>query len=530
MTPNIKTVQHFHSLIILTCLYIPAAIILTIIFRYQINPDGISYIAIAQKYAAGDFANAVNGLWSPLFSLLMAPFIKLGFDPQLTAKCFNFVFGYIIVITVYGLSKKLKFDPISTTLVIICCTAISLSYAALWITPDLLSVMFIFFYFYIISDTAYDTKTKPAICCGLVGALAYLSKGYMFTFFAMHFFIISVIKFASASAPDHKKKIVINLLAGTITFVLICTPWAALLTHKYDHFTLTTAGKFNLGLVAPDYTGRPQLKDGFFAPPNPTAVSVMEDPVDIGMPDWSPFDSSEDFDYFLRHNLKKNIMQIFRHLNKWSPLSSIIVAAAILLFFYPVKTSTDTSRTALILLAGFLLFPAGYILVTTAFDRYFIAMYFLLALLTGFVFDIILKKFSIPKPAAVLLYCVLALPFAWNSTKTIRQYDITLCNNAHTIGTAIKQHIGPSPKIASDTKYVPTYFITYHAGGHFYGIPKAGISPADLSGELNKYGIEYYLVWDEKGLPTGDFASLKTLDIPGLTAPLVYQNTLDSDK
>jgi hypothetical protein len=35
--------------------------------RYQINPDGVGYISVAQKYAAGQFFDAVNEYWSPLY-------------------------------------------------------------------------------------------------------------------------------------------------------------------------------------------------------------------------------------------------------------------------------------------------------------------------------------------------------------------------------------------------------------------------------------------------------------------------------
>ena len=40
--------------------------------RHLINPDAISYLDVASAYARGDFANAVNSYWSPLYSWLLA--------------------------------------------------------------------------------------------------------------------------------------------------------------------------------------------------------------------------------------------------------------------------------------------------------------------------------------------------------------------------------------------------------------------------------------------------------------------------
>ena len=58
-------------------IYCAAGFALLPFFRYQINPDGISYISIAQKYLIGDIDNAINGHFSPLFSWLLVPFLFL---------------------------------------------------------------------------------------------------------------------------------------------------------------------------------------------------------------------------------------------------------------------------------------------------------------------------------------------------------------------------------------------------------------------------------------------------------------------
>ena len=41
------------------------------------NPGGISYLDIADAYMRGDFKNAINGFWSPLYSLVLGPALKI---------------------------------------------------------------------------------------------------------------------------------------------------------------------------------------------------------------------------------------------------------------------------------------------------------------------------------------------------------------------------------------------------------------------------------------------------------------------
>ncbi|QUV78790.1 hypothetical protein [Chloracidobacterium thermophilum] len=55
-------------------------------YQFQINPDGIAYLDIAEKYARGDVWGAVNAYWSPLISWLTAGLRLLGLPPQVAIK------------------------------------------------------------------------------------------------------------------------------------------------------------------------------------------------------------------------------------------------------------------------------------------------------------------------------------------------------------------------------------------------------------------------------------------------------------
>src|ERR1700737_2408094 len=61
--------------------------------RWQMNPDGISYIFVARRLLAGDWHGAVNGHWSPLFSWMLVPLLASGIDALLACKVLTYLIG-----------------------------------------------------------------------------------------------------------------------------------------------------------------------------------------------------------------------------------------------------------------------------------------------------------------------------------------------------------------------------------------------------------------------------------------------------
>src|SRR5258708_5236470 len=45
--------------------------------RFSMNPDGISYLDIGDAYWRGDWHNAINAYWSPLYSWILGFFLKV---------------------------------------------------------------------------------------------------------------------------------------------------------------------------------------------------------------------------------------------------------------------------------------------------------------------------------------------------------------------------------------------------------------------------------------------------------------------
>lgn len=503
-------------------LYILASIPLLIFFRHQLNPDGLSYISIAHKYACGDFTNAINGLWSPMYSWLLAPFLALEADAQMSAELLNLVFGLLTIIAVFGLARRLDLGKLSTSLVLICTAAVALSFAIQIITPDLLSVLIVLVYLNVIFGKNYSAGIKHGVMCGILGAMAYFAKSYMFTFFIGHFFLMNILRWYLCRDNDKKKMTTINMLCGFVVFMVISSPWIMLLSNKYEKFTITNAGAFNMSRVSPGFNERLQYREGFMPPANDSATSFMEDPTGAGMPKWSPLESTEAFKYFLTHNLESNARELMRFLKSFSPLAFAILIITALLVMHPLRTLNDQQRIALLLLLTFLVFPTGYLLVVV-FERYVWLMCFLLILMGGFITDRLAKNGTLSKPALVLMCLAFVGPFVYMQTKALRHYNIAFDNSAYKAGSLLQNEISERSTIASDKHFRKSLFISYHLDSRYYGIPKPSATSDEILAELEKHEIDYYFAWNQLEMDAGAYSGLEKIIVPGLKQPEVYR-------
>src|SRR4051812_40805140 len=76
------------------------------LYRFKFDDDGIGYLMVTKRLAAGDLFNAINGYWSPLHSWLLAPLYKAGLNEFTAFKLSNGLIGAGILITVNRLCGK----------------------------------------------------------------------------------------------------------------------------------------------------------------------------------------------------------------------------------------------------------------------------------------------------------------------------------------------------------------------------------------------------------------------------------------
>src|SRR5688572_27014932 len=98
----IKFAKKHIFFIALSALFFISSMVLFQWFTFSINPDATSYFSIAREYASGNIADAINGYWGPLFSLLLVPAVWFQIDLIFAAKFLLTAICLAILATVYS--------------------------------------------------------------------------------------------------------------------------------------------------------------------------------------------------------------------------------------------------------------------------------------------------------------------------------------------------------------------------------------------------------------------------------------------
>lgn len=474
--------------------YLLLGMILLSFYRYQINPDGVSYISIAEKYAHGDFKDAINAYWGPLISWLIAPFLYFGFPALLSVKILSLLIGAILFPGVYLLTKQIEIlDSIKKGL-FITLIPITLYYSFTVITPDLLLTCILIFYFGVIFNPQYGNNPYKGILCGCLGAFSYFAKAYAFPFFLLHFFIFNALHYYKASFRRERKKVCKNFILGVCVFLAISSLWIYALGRKYKMFTIGTTGSFSYSYCGPAYSSDQAKANTYrdlFTPPNETAISIWEDPPLVNLISWNPVDSLENFRYQLLM-ISRNIYKIIVMFAKFTLLFFAIILGYLLLYLIPVNKQGFKNQKTYPLLT-FFLYPLGYIPIVIDEIRYLWLANILLLLMGSHLLSVLLRsdffnhakrKFAIVVFAlSFLVLPIKELAINFNSGKDI--FDLSRILEPYNIkGSVVSNDLWPH-----------TLYLSYYLGNQYYGEAGSKYSDEELLNELKKNKIDYYFEW-----------------------------------
>ncbi|EKQ51965.1 MAG: hypothetical protein B655_2038, partial [Methanobacterium sp. Maddingley MBC34] len=319
--------------VLLFCILIYLIISVSLIqnYLYILNTDGISYIHIAQHYINGRFSYAVNGYWSPLYSWLLIPFLMFAqgkVEILFSIKLLSLLIGCFTFFGVYLLCNKLNFDIKLKAVTLVTLIPLTLYFAFCKTTPDLLVLTILIFYLSFLMDTRYIHDFRMGLLAGFFGALAFLAKSYVFFFFLVHFIIVNIdywLKF-----QKNRKNITKNFVLGLVVFLCISGIWVAVISDKYDKFTIGTSGTYNYAVFGPGAHGHPSYYEGLMVPPDEYSLSYWDDPSYIKVKSWSPFSSIENFDFELQV-ISYDMLEIFKIIESFSVLSILIIILALFL-------------------------------------------------------------------------------------------------------------------------------------------------------------------------------------------------------
>ncbi len=264
--------------------------------RYQINPDALSYLRLAEYWAQGDLEHALNGYWSPLLTWCLVPFVWLQADLLWACKVVTGTAGLGLALATYWLARRLGLMPTTALAASAAAAPMALQYATSLVTPDIMLAALVTVYLAVSLDQGVYSRPRSAFACGLVGGAAFLAKSYALPFLLVHYAVSALLRRRFGRLEYTPRALVVACwLAGLLVSV---APWSGALTWKYGRFTVSTSARISHAIVAPGHQYGLHAADGFFV--RPTHVQVDPTIQDNEYIYWSPFESLE----ALAHQLK----------------------------------------------------------------------------------------------------------------------------------------------------------------------------------------------------------------------------------
>jgi hypothetical protein len=488
--------------------YLGAAVLL--ITPYIGNPDQMAYISIAKKYLAGNFKDAVNGYWSPLYSWLMTPLLALRVDAVLVSQIVSVLSGLFLSLGAYALTLRFRLAPaIRLAVFLALMPSLLIEYVlARAVSPDALVAALLILYLYVVFDPDYAGKKYAVYFCALIGALAYLAKAYAFFFFLAHFLLISGWKWLQLTRGSERKRLFFRTAGALLLFLTLCAPWGIALSLKFGKPTLGTSGILNLYVLGPKSQGQPHGSAGFLPPPNPTAVFNWEDPSWNPYIPWNPVGSREEFSHWLRL-IRRSVRNTGSLFQEFSFLALPILILGLVAVFGRFSRWRKPSPPAL-LLASIAIYMSGYLAIAV-FDRYLLPAYALIAVLGLFLLDALFRRSSFASAGLrglILGFFVFSFwlsPLAWLPRHLHQHRNYYVAPYKYTdikiyqISRALIRRYPLRGNFAANDNHGVNEFLAYYLNIRYFGDMRRGETAAELQKDLEKYPIDYFFLWFEDG-------------------------------
>jgi hypothetical protein len=470
-------------------IYLISVLLLLPHFQYQLNPDGVSYMSIAQKYLSHDFKNAINGYWGPLFSWVMLPFLAVGLKPIISANSVLILTGLLVVLASNSVIKKFEIKSWLHFLVIDVISVEVVFFVYRAISPDLLIVLFSLIFLIQILNGSLIAGKFSGIFFGLTGAGLYFTKSFGFPFFTAIFFCCSLIIYLKSEISVERRRIIINYITGMVLFLLLSGVWIYLISNKYGHIVIGTAGTYNRALSAPNSPGPPMFYAGLIDPPNPSATSIWEDVSNLKIRTWSIFDSFQTIIFELKVFLRGSV-DILKFLTEFSliavPLLLIIV---IYLTRKGRKLIYDNLTYPVLIL---LILYSGYAMI--AVDPRYIWLSDIIILISGAkLISLLFVKFKIRNTFRIIIASLFAASFLVMPVKSISG-SMDDGNWLPVLSNSLKP-LEISGRIASSENWEVTMYLSFYNNWQYFG-KSVDSGEEDIEKELYEKKIDYYFVWE----------------------------------
>ncbi len=484
-------------------------------YKYQINPDGISYVNIASLYLDGDFENSINGYWSPLLSWLMLPFLWLNIEPLIAARLTLLLIGYFALFQMGRFFENLSISKYGIFVGQGVSAIVLTSYAYTVITPDLLFVaisLMLVNNLYILKESR---DLYSAIWCGAIGGLLFLTKAFGLPFFLCLLTISTIVDSRRLGEHKNMREITRSYFVALFSASIVVAPWISLINYKYGVLTIGTAGAYNHAILGPSAHGHPMHYLGLLQPPYGAATSIWDDISSLQVKNWYVFDSLETFIWQLKI-FAKNVALIAHGLSAFSVFGLPVVGFCLYLVIKKsLPKSLDVPLTAVVCVI------VGYGLLVV--ERRYLWLCALLIL--GLGISLLLNTFVIEKEAGFMRRKLLCFAFCLS----FLAYPIKLLAANYNAGLEIFNssrlinNFELSGRVASNANWYDTLYLSFYSRLSYFG-ENGQLSTVELIHSLKDNKIDFYFLWEQgpdhlealkncRKISDGDVNGLKIYDV-----------------
>jgi hypothetical protein len=221
-------------------------------FRFNAAADTVSYLEIAQKYSHGRVSEAIVLYWSPFYSWLLIPVVRLSRAAQVPmGHALQFVLLPFVMWSTWRLLKLLHRSGASLSMAgAILVLGVGLVAAlvvipARYLTPDLVALGVVLWLVSRIGEEAAGVNDGALhrLLTGMLWGLAYLVRTYVAPFGIMIFLLAAMMVRGRDTSPRQHVRWLGIYLAG---FFIIAGPWIGVLSHREGRLTWGESGRNNL--------------------------------------------------------------------------------------------------------------------------------------------------------------------------------------------------------------------------------------------------------------------------------------------
>ncbi|OQP49362.1 hypothetical protein A4H97_28915 [Niastella yeongjuensis] len=379
-------------------------------FSYHkfLNNDTLSYINLAERYAAGDWQHAINGFWSPLYCWILCICKLAGFPLLPCCYIINFIVAGLGLYILCNLARRYLVKPLFYYAFNGYMLLLLLFYAMSALTPDLMAAVFCIWVLRLVTDKRFEYNNQMPWWAGTIAACAYFAK--LYSIVPLHLFMGGWLLLLLIKYRSFKSKKGTSLLKAYGLFILLSTCWIVVISLHEGKPVIATAGPFNHNFMSPDYDKEYPTDADLYAPPFSAAYNAHVNPAHLlDQYDWSVFGNARNFNHQVKL-IKQSTRELIRNLDGTGAKWLVLLFSLLILAFNRKKLVNENYDRSIHTIAWFFVcYPLLY-LPLFILDRYILTCIILFHLFLFFVaqraWNLLNKKIFTPALALLLLLSI----------------------------------------------------------------------------------------------------------------------------